>query len=165
MDWWNLMKKSVTVGGQLSLSGRYGCNNGRYGCAIVMSYTKINTAGSQRLLTFNLCVSVTCPVTCAFHIHCTHTPEIIDMHRDVCDKKRNRIPCWQCFSILTDIVSSYSAVTTNVLLQCSPLCALQFVQARSNKTPRSRVQLQRASKATNVSNSWWLHVCDNSDQC
>ena len=46
-----------------------------------------NKAVSQWLLTFNLCVSVTWPLTCAFHIPCTHTPEIIDMHRGVCDKR------------------------------------------------------------------------------
>ena len=86
MDWWNLMKQSVTVGAQLLWSVRYGCNNGRYGCTIVMSYIEINKAVSQWLLTFNLCVSVTWPLTCAFHIPCTHTPEIIDMHRGVCDK-------------------------------------------------------------------------------
>ena len=85
MDWWNLMKQSVTVGAQLLWSGRYGCNNGRYGCNIVMSYIEINKAVSQWLLTFNLCVSVTWPLTCAFHIPCTHTPEIIDMHRGMCD--------------------------------------------------------------------------------
>ena len=80
------MKLSVTVGAQLLWGGRYGCNNGRYGCTIVMSYIEINKAVSQWLLTFNLCVSVTWPLTCAFHIPCTHTPEIIDMHRGVCDK-------------------------------------------------------------------------------
>ena len=85
MDWWNLMKQSVTVGAQLLWSGRYGCNNGRHGCTIVMSYIEINKAVSQWLLTFNLCVSVTWPLTCAFHIPCTHTPEIIDMHRGMCD--------------------------------------------------------------------------------
>ena len=85
VDWWNLMKQSVTVGAQLLWSGRYGCNNGRYGCTIVMSYIDINKAVSQWLLTFNLCVSVTWPLTCAFHIPCTHTPEIIDMHRGMCD--------------------------------------------------------------------------------
>ena len=79
------MKQSVTVGAQLLWGGRYGCNNGRYGCTIVMSYFEINKAVSQWLLTFNLCVSVTWPLTCAFHIPCTHTPEIIDMHRGVCD--------------------------------------------------------------------------------
>ena len=79
------MKQSVTVGAQLLWSGRYGCNNGRYGCTIVMSYIEINKAVSQWLLTFNLCVSVTWPLTCAFHIPCTHTPEIIDMHRGMCD--------------------------------------------------------------------------------
>ena len=82
---WNLMKQSVTVGAQLLWGGRYGCNNGRYGYTIVMSYIEINKAVSQWLLTFNLCVSVTWPYTCAFHIPCTHTPEIIDMHRGVCD--------------------------------------------------------------------------------
>ena len=87
VDWWNLMKQSVTVGGQLLWSGRYGCNNGHYGCAIVMSYTEINKAVSQWLLTFDLCVSVTWPLTCAFHIPCTHTPEISDMHRGVCDRQ------------------------------------------------------------------------------
>ena len=81
------MKQSVTVGSQLLWGGRYGCNNGRYGCTIVMSYIEINKAVSQWLLTFNLCVSVTWPLTCAFHIPCTHTPEIIDMHRGVCDKR------------------------------------------------------------------------------
>ena len=88
MDWWNLMKQSVTVWAQLLWSSRYGCNNGRYGCTIVMSYIEINKAVSQWLSTFNLCVSVTWPLTCAaFHIPCTHTPEIIDMHRGVCDNK------------------------------------------------------------------------------
>ena len=84
-DWQNLMKQSVTVGAQLLWGGRYGCNNGRYGCTIVMSYIEINKAVSQWLLTFNLCISVTWPLTCAFHIPCTHTPEIIDLHRGVCD--------------------------------------------------------------------------------
>ena len=79
------MKQSVAVGAQLLWGGRYGCNNGRYGCTIVMSHIEINKAVSQWLLTFNLCVSVTWPLTCAFHIPCTHTPEIIDMHRGVCD--------------------------------------------------------------------------------
>ena len=79
------MKQSVTVGAQLLRSGRYGCNNGRYGWTIVMSYIEINKAVSQWLLTFNLCVSVTWPLTCAFHIPCTHTPEIVDMPRGMCD--------------------------------------------------------------------------------
>ena len=90
VDWRNLMKQSVTVGAQLLWGGHYGCNNGRYGCTIVMSYIEINKAVSQWLLTFNLCVSVTWPLTCAFHIICTHTPEIIDMHRGVCDKAQSR---------------------------------------------------------------------------
>ena len=79
------MKQSVTVGAQLFWGGRYGCNNCRYGCTIVMSYIEINKAVPQWLLTFNLCVSVTGPLTCAFHIPCMHTPEIIDMHRGMCD--------------------------------------------------------------------------------
>ena len=86
------MKQSVTVGAQLLWGGRYGCNNGRYGCTIVMSYIEINKAVLQWLLTFNLCVSVTWPLTCAFHIACTHTPEIIDMHRGVCDNKCKHLP-------------------------------------------------------------------------
>ena len=94
VDWWNLMKQSVTVGAQLLWSGRYGCNNGRYGCTIVMSYIEINKAVSQWLLTFNLCVSVTWPLTCAFHIPCTHTPEIIDMHRGMCDKSYKYYKAW-----------------------------------------------------------------------
>ena len=77
--------KSVTVGAQLLWSGRYGCNIGRYGFAIVMSYTETHKTVSQWLWTFNLCVSVTWPLTYAFHIPCSHTPEIIDMLRGVCD--------------------------------------------------------------------------------
>ena len=60
--------------------------SGSYNCAIVMSYIEINKAVSQWLLTFNLCISVTWPLTCAFQIPSTHTPEIIDMHRGVCYK-------------------------------------------------------------------------------
>ena len=104
MDWWNLMKQSVTVGAQLLRGGRYGCNYGRYDCTIVMSYIEINKAVSQWLLTFNLCVSVTWPLTCAFHIPCTHTPEIIDMHRGMCDNwttsyKLGQYHDWWCQAI------------------------------------------------------------------
>ena len=88
------MKQSVTVGAQLLWSGRYGCNNGRYGYTIVMSYIEINKAVSQWLFTFNLCVSVNWPLTCAFHIPCTHTPEIIDMHRGMCDNTEEMKLCW-----------------------------------------------------------------------
>ena len=95
------MKQSVTVGAQLLWSGRYSCNNGRYGCTIVMSYIEINKAVSQWLLTFNLCVSVTWPLTCAFHIPCTHTPEIIDMHRGMCD---NELYCLSGCLILHHVV-------------------------------------------------------------
>ena len=87
-----LTKLDETIGYcwcQLLWGGRYGCSNGRYGCTIVMSYIEINKAVSQWLLTVNLCVSVTWPLTCAFHIPCTHTPEIFDMHRGVCDKLIN----------------------------------------------------------------------------
>ena len=84
------MKQSVTVAAQVLWSGRYGCDNGRYGCAIVMSYTEINIAVSQWLLSFNLWVSVTWPLTCAFHILGTQTPEIVDMDRGVCDKVLKR---------------------------------------------------------------------------
>ena len=59
--------------------------SGHYGCDIVMSYTEINKAVPQWLLTFILCISATWPLTFAFHIPCTRTPEIIDMHRGVCD--------------------------------------------------------------------------------
>ena len=119
------MKQSVTVGAQLLWGGRYGCNNGRYGCTIVMSYIEINKAVSQWLLTFNLCVSVTWPLTCAFHIPCTHTPEIIDMHRGVCDKWPNDVLCWICASLhnprdlrnpSTRNVGSVTATTLFVLL-------------------------------------------------
>ena len=86
------MQQSVTVDAQLLWGSRYGCNNGRYGCTTVMSYIEINKALSQWLLTFNLCVSVTWPLICAFHIPCTHTPEIVNMHRGVCDnEKKNEL--------------------------------------------------------------------------
>ena len=104
VDWRNLMKRLVTVGAQLLWGGRYGCNNGHYGCPIVMSYIEINKAVSQWLLTFNLCISVTWPLTCAFHIPCS-TPlkslicigacVINIVHtwsRCLCDSNTNRIP-------------------------------------------------------------------------
>ena len=56
-----LTKLDETIGyfgAQLLRGGCYGCNNGRNGCTIVMSYIEINKAVSQWLLTFNLCVSV-----------------------------------------------------------------------------------------------------------
>ena len=111
VDWRNLMKQSVTVGVQLLWGGCYGCNNGRYGCTIVMSYIEINKAVSQWLLTFNLCVSVTWPLTCAFHIPCTHTPEIIDMHRGVCDKHDEHTTV--AISLLSDIIVSISTSSSN----------------------------------------------------
>ena len=87
--WWN---NRLLLEPNCYRCSRYGCNNGRYGCTIVMSYTEINKAVSQWLLTFNQCVSVTWPLTCAFHLHCTHTPEIIDMHRGMCDKVNSLSP-------------------------------------------------------------------------
>ena len=96
------MKQSVTVGAPLLWIGRYGCNNGSYGCTIVMSYIEINKAVSQWLLTFNLCISVTWPLTCAFHIPCTHTPEIIDMHRGVCDKNTKTLKWMQCRNMYSE---------------------------------------------------------------
>ena len=59
--------------------------SGRYGCTIVMSHTEINKTVSQWSLTFNQCFSISWPLTCVFHVSCMCTPEIIDMHRDVCD--------------------------------------------------------------------------------
>ena len=46
INWRSVMKQSVTVGAQLLWGGRYGCNNGRYGCTIVISYIEINRAVS-----------------------------------------------------------------------------------------------------------------------
>ena len=74
VDWWNLIKQSVTVGAMVAISGPHGC-------AIVMSHTEINKVVTQWPLTFSLCLSVTRPLICAFHITYKHTPEIIDMHR------------------------------------------------------------------------------------
>ena len=61
------------------------------GCVIEMSHTEINKDASHWPLTFNLWILVTWPWTCAFHAYCTHTLEIIDMHRGVCDKRINMI--------------------------------------------------------------------------
>ena len=102
------MKQSLAVGVQLLWSGRYGCNNGRYGCTIVMSYIEINKAVSQWRLTFNLCVSVTWPLTCAFHIPCMHTPEIIDMHRGMCDKLRDYVLCLQWLLSIFPVTSVFT---------------------------------------------------------
>ena len=38
------MKQAVTVDAQFWWNGRYGCNNGRYGFATVMSYIETNKA-------------------------------------------------------------------------------------------------------------------------
>ena len=127
MNWWNLVKQSGTVGAQLLWSGCYGCNNGCYGCAIVMSYTEINKVVSQWLLTFNLCVSVTWPLTCAFHIPCTHTPEIIDMHRGVCDN------LFKCTYKQSDVTIGCCDLAT---ASCEKL-------ARRHKTPNVRQHVRR----------------------
>ena len=118
------MKQSVTVGAQLLWGGRYGCSKGCYGCTIVMSYIEINKAVSQWLLTFNLCVSVTWPLTCAFHIPCTHTPEIIDMHRGVCDNSI-KLKVWLykvrlqfMYSILCSIWDFFHSVSSRLPLLC-----------------------------------------------
>ena len=68
-----------------------------YGCAIVMSYTEIKKAMSQWLLTFNLCVSVTWPLTCAFHIPCTHTPLKSLICTGACVIKCETYSCWVSF--------------------------------------------------------------------
>ena len=85
VDWWNnrllLVTNCYVVVTMVATSGPCGC-------AIEMSHTEINKVVSHSPLAFNLCIPVTWPLTCAFHTHCTHTPEIIDMHRDVCDKQR-----------------------------------------------------------------------------
>ena len=91
--WWN--NRLLLYSAQLLWGGRYGCNNGRYMVAPLWCHTLRQTKLyiSQWLLTFNLCVSVTWPLTCAFHIPCTHTPEIIDMHRGVCDNIVGTLGC------------------------------------------------------------------------
>ena len=79
-DWWNL-KHSATVGTQFLWSRRHGCNKR----SLWLRHCDVihwDKAVSQWLLTFNMCVSVTWPLTSAFH---THTPEITDMHRGVFD--------------------------------------------------------------------------------
>ena len=114
------MKQSVTVGAQLLWGSRYGCNNGLYGCTIVMSYIEINKAVSQWLLTFNLCVSVTWPLTCAFHIPCTHNPEIIDMHRGVSDNSDNQ---------LGSLV--YSRWIIDLFMKCTHLVKISCIKMRN----------------------------------
>ena len=64
--------------------------SGCQGCTIVMSYTEMNKALTQCLLTLNLWISVTWPLTCVFYIPCMHTHEFV-MHRGVCDKNVKQI--------------------------------------------------------------------------
>ena len=73
------MKLSVTVGVQLLWSVRYSCNK--------WSRWLRHGGAKNKAVSRWLCISVTWPVTCASHIPCTHTPEIIDMHRDMCDRE------------------------------------------------------------------------------
>ena len=135
------MKQSLTVGAQLLWSGRYGCNNSRYGCTIVMSYIEINKAVSQWLSTFNLCVSVTWPLTCAFHIPCTHTPEIIDMHRGMCDNN----------------LSHYSDVIMGTIAsQITSLANVYSTFYSGVDQSKHQSSASRASNAENVS-IWWRH--------
>ena len=82
VPWWNNLLPLVPNCSEMVTMV---ATSGRYGCAILMSYTEVNKSLKQLLLTYNLCISVTWPLTCAFHIPCTHTPGIIDMHRGVCD--------------------------------------------------------------------------------
>ena len=128
------MKQSVTVGAQLLWSGRYGCNNGRYGCTIVMSHIEINKAVSQWLLTFNLCVSVTWPLTCAFHIPCTHTPEIIDMHRGMCD---NSWVNWGPGTYLLAIVSWWWSRYNLIVSWFSAMVAIKWQTGHAPENPIS----------------------------
>ena len=126
------MKQSVTVGAQLLCGGHYGCNNGCYGCTIVMSYIEVNKAVSQWLLTFNLCISVTWPLTCAFHIPCTHTPEIIDMHRGVCDNVStlpwlNAIRTETHSSFVNDLHQIFKSNLTSLITCCIPCNKKQHI--------------------------------------
>ena len=146
-DWRNLMKQSVTVGAQLLWGGRYGCNNGRYGCTIVMSYIEINKAVSQWLLTFNLCVSVTWPLTCAFHIPCTHTPEIIDMHRGVCDNIVKRY-------LKKKSVHISGATTLEKGFKFPLICNFSYYQ-----NYKHLVSLYDLCKLTKPSSSWRALIC------
>ena len=147
------MKQSVTVGAQLLWSGRYGCNNGCYGCTIVMSYIEINKAVSQWLLTFNLCVSVNWPLTCAFHIPCTHTPEIIDMHRGMCDN----IPSHAVNHVWQTISNIYAySVTRNKCIQC--IDTIYFL-SRSNRYIKGAIENGGAIWHKNEKYVLILHEC------
>ena len=65
--------------------------SGCYGCISVISYTEINKLKSQWALTFNLLISLTWPLTCAFYKPYTNCLEIIDMHRGVCNKYKSQM--------------------------------------------------------------------------
>ena len=97
-------------------------------CPIIMRWSLwlhhcdvINKAASQWLLTFNLCISVTWPLTCAFHIPCTHTPEIIDMHRGVCDN----VQIWAYLWLIL-LWQSWIWVTVGSGNGLSPICHRAF---------------------------------------
>ena len=49
-------------------------------------HTLRQTTLCHNCLTFNLSISVTWPLICAFHMRCAYTPKIIAIHRDVWDK-------------------------------------------------------------------------------
>ena len=130
--------------------GRYGCNNGRYGCTIVMSYIEINKAVSQWLLTFNLCVSITWPLTCAFHIPCTHTPEIIDMHRGVCDNTQHYVPLTQlCLYVYVKLfkIGSGNGFTTFQNIGYKRLTSFSWLQSVCHKY------------LSFPSSVWFMHLC------
>ena len=56
------LETTVAVGAQLLWIGPWMvATSGRYGCAIVMSYTEIDNAVPHWLLTFNLCVDYIYP--------------------------------------------------------------------------------------------------------
>ena len=80
-------------------------------------------AVSQWLLTFNLCVSVTWPLTCAFHLPCTHTPEIIDMHRGVCDKTWN-VYVFLCSQRVDNLAGAlvFFVLSLNMIVNPDPSC-------------------------------------------
>ena len=101
-------------------------------------HTEINKAVSQWLLTFNLCVSVTWSLTCAFHIPCTHTPEIIDMHRGVCDKCIKHIDLVKSWYVrMTSFyVMAFGTMLLGVLTTMSMQCLFYMICMFSNKNSK-----------------------------
>ena len=107
-----------------------------------MSYIEINKAVSQWLLTFNLCVSVTWPLTCAFHIPCTHTPEIIDMHRGMCDNT------WG------PPVATHSSLSGNASGKSSSILTLTWPQYVKTEQARARNHHCRAPVCRTLGLTW-----------